>query len=35
MGEPSLELTPQTAALAGYPNVSFMVKNRGGGKKRG
>lgn len=21
----------QTAALAGYPNVSFMVKNRGGG----
>jgi len=25
----------QTAALAGYPNVSFMVKNRGGGKKRG
>jgi biopolymer transport protein ExbD len=25
----------QTAALAGYPNVSFMVKNRGGGKKKG
>jgi biopolymer transport protein ExbD len=24
----------QTAALAGYPNVSFMVKNRGGGKKK-
>ncbi len=23
----------QTAALAGYPNVSFMVKNRGGGKR--
>jgi len=25
----------QTAALAGYPNVSFMVKSRGGGKKKG
>jgi len=25
----------QTAALAGYPNVSFMVKSRGGGKKGG
>lgn len=25
----------QTAALAGYPNVSFMVKNRGGGKRKG
>jgi biopolymer transport protein ExbD len=25
----------QTAALSGYPNVSFMVKNRGGGKKKG
>ncbi len=25
----------QTAALAGYPNISFMVKNRGGGKKKG
>jgi len=24
----------QTCALAGYPNVSFMVKNRGGGKKK-
>jgi biopolymer transport protein ExbD len=24
----------QTAALAGYPNISFMVKNRGGGKKK-
>lgn len=24
----------QTAALAGYPNVSFMVQNRGGGKKK-
>jgi biopolymer transport protein ExbD len=24
----------QTAALAGYPNVSFMVKSRGGGKKK-
>lgn len=25
----------QTAALSGYPNVSFMVKNRGGGGKKG
>jgi biopolymer transport protein ExbD len=25
----------QTAALAGYPNISFMVQNRGGGKKKG
>jgi len=24
----------QTAALAGYPNISFMVKSRGGGKKK-
>jgi biopolymer transport protein ExbD len=24
----------QTAALAGYPNVSFRVQNRGGGKKK-
>lgn len=24
----------QTAALAGYPNISFMVQNRGGGKKK-
>jgi biopolymer transport protein ExbD len=24
----------QTAALAGYPNVSFMVQNRGGGNKK-
>jgi len=24
----------QTAALAGYPNISFMVKNRGNGKKK-
>ena len=24
----------QTAAQAGYPNISFMVKNRGGGKKK-
>ena len=25
----------QTAALAGYPNISFMVQSRGGGKKKG
>jgi biopolymer transport protein ExbD len=25
----------QTAALAGYPNISFMVKNRLSGKKKG
>jgi biopolymer transport protein ExbD len=25
----------QTAALAGYPNISFMVQNRGNGKKKG
>ena len=24
----------QTAGLAGYPNISFMVQNRGGGKKK-
>jgi biopolymer transport protein ExbD len=24
----------QTAALAGYPNISFMVQNRGGGKSK-
>jgi biopolymer transport protein ExbD len=24
----------QTAALAGFPNISFMVQNRGGGKKK-
>lgn len=24
----------QTAALAGYPNISFMVQNRGGGQKQ-
>lgn len=24
----------QTAALAGYPSISFMVQNRGGGKKK-
>jgi biopolymer transport protein ExbD len=24
----------QTAALAGYPNISFMVQNRGGGKRK-
>jgi len=24
----------QTAALAGYPNISFMVQDRGGGKKK-
>jgi biopolymer transport protein ExbD len=24
----------QTAALAGYPNISFMVQNRGGGSKK-
>lgn len=25
----------QTAGLAGYPNISFMVQNRAGGKKEG
>jgi hypothetical protein len=25
----------QTAALAGYPNISFMVQNRMAGKKKG